>query len=70
MPQGQKTSFRTCALIGMCVRSSKSAHARIITKTRRFKYIENFTIKKGIFFQIKILIFFIFLLKTEIVGTR
>ena len=35
-----------------------------ITKTRLFKYIENFTTKKYENFQIKILIFFIFLLKT------
>ena len=35
-----------------------------ITKTRLFKYIENFTIKKTESFQLKILIFFIFLLKT------
>ena len=39
-----------------------------ITKTRLFKYVENFTRKEN--FQIKILIFFIFLLKTQIVGTR
>ena len=49
-----------------------------ITKTRLFKYIENFTTKKTTkkqkkkteSFQIKIMIFFIFLLKTYIVGTR
>ena len=35
-----------------------------ITETRLFKYIENFTTKKYEKFQIKILIFFIFLLKT------
>ena len=35
-----------------------------ITKTRLFKYIENFTIKKWKFSDKKILIFFIFLLKT------
>ena len=35
-----------------------------ITKTRLFKYIENFTTKKTESFQIKILTFFIFLLKT------
>ena len=34
-----------------------------ITKTRLFKYIENFTTKNENF-QIKIVIFFIFLLKT------
>ena len=37
----------------------------VITKTRLFKYIENFTAKKNPeSFQIRILIFFIFLLKT------
>ena len=36
----------------------------LITKTHLFKYIENFTTKKNENFQIKILIFFIFLLKT------
>ena len=35
-----------------------------ITKTRLFKYTENFTTKKWQFFRQKILIFFIFLLKT------
>ena len=35
-----------------------------ITKTRLFKYIENFTTKKNKNFQKKILLFFIFLLKT------
>ena len=40
-----------------------------ITKTRLFKYIENVTTKKPESFQRKILIFFIFLLKSEIVGT-
>ena len=35
-----------------------------ITKTRLFKYIDNFTTKKPESFQIKILIFSIFLLKT------
>ena len=35
-----------------------------ITKTRLFKYIEKYTTKKTESFQIKILIFFIFLLKT------
>ena len=40
-----------------------------ITKSRLFKYIENFT-QKSESFQIKILIFFIFLLKTETMGTR
>ena len=34
-----------------------------ITKTRLFKYIENFTIKKGKFSD-KNMVFFIFLLKT------
>ena len=37
---------------------------RFITKTCLFKYIENFTTKKGKFSDKKILIFFIFLLKT------
>ena len=41
---------------------------RNITKTHLFKYIENFTTKTESF-QIKILIFFIFLLKTETVLT-
>ena len=36
----------------------------IITKTRLFKYIDNFTTKKPESFQIKSLIFSIFLLKT------
>ena len=35
-----------------------------ITKTRLFKYTDDFTTKKNENFQIKILIFFIFLLKT------
>ena len=39
-------------------------------ETRLFKYIENITTKKIENFQIKILIFFICLLKTQIVGTR
>ena len=34
-----------------------------ITKTRLFKYTENFTTKRNESFQIKILIFFIFLIK-------
>ena len=42
----------------------------IITKTRLFKYIENFTIKKEKISKKKNLIFFIYLLKTQIVGTR
>ena len=37
---------------------------RTITKTRLFKYIENFTTQKTESFPIKILVFFIFLLKT------
>ena len=42
-----------------------------ITKICLFKYIENFTTKKKKeYFQKKILILFIFLLKTQIVGTR
>ena len=41
-----------------------------ITKTRLFKYIENFTSKNRKFSDKKTLIFFIFLLKTYIVGTR
>ena len=44
-------------------------HFLLITKTRLFKYIEKFTTQKGNFSE-EILIFFIFLLKTEIVGTR
>ena len=36
----------------------------IITKTRLFEYIENFTTKKKKIFRQKNLIFFIFLLKT------
>ena len=39
-------------------------------KIRLFKYTENFTNKKGKFSDKKNLIFFIFLLKTYIVGTR
>ena len=35
-----------------------------ITKTRLFKYIENFTTKNWKIVQAKILIFFMFLLKT------
>ena len=38
-------------------------HQFIITKTHLFKYIENFTTKRPENFQIKVLIFFIFLLK-------
>ena len=41
-----------------------------ITKTRLFKYSENFTNEKNENFQVKILIFFKSLLKTYIVGTR
>ena len=41
-----------------------------ITKTCLFKYTENLTTQKNENFQVKILIFFIFLLKTSIVGTR
>ena len=41
-----------------------------ITKTCLFKYIETFITKKGKLSYRKILIFFIFLLKTQIVGTR
>ena len=41
-----------------------------ITKTRLFKYTENFTTKKMKIFRWKILLVFIFLHKTEIVGTR
>ena len=41
-----------------------------ITKTRLFKYIENFISKNWQFSDRKTLIFFIFLLKTYIVGTR
>ena len=50
--------------------SYQNLHRVHITKTRLFKYIENFTTKKkkkkkkNENFQIKILIFFIFLLKT------
>ena len=40
-----------------------------IMKTHLFKYIENFTTKTESF-QINILLFFIFLLKTYIVGSR
>ena len=40
-----------------------------ITKTRLFKYIENFA-SKNKNFRLKNLIFFIFLLKSKIVGTR
>ena len=39
-----------------------------ITKTRLFKYIENFTTKKEGNFQIKTSDIFIFLLKTQTVG--
>ena len=43
----------------------------IIMKTSLLKYTENFTKKKKKRkFQIKILIFFVFLLKTLIVGTH
>ena len=43
----------------------KTINLLYITKTRLFKYIENFTSKKIENFQIKTLIFFIFLLKTD-----
>ena len=44
---------------------------QLITKTRLFKYIEYFTSKHWKFSnKKKTLIFFIFLLKTQIVGTR
>ena len=39
-------------------------HCLCITKTRLFKYIENFTSKNWKFSDIKTLIFFLFLLKT------
>ena len=42
----------------------------LITKTRLFKYIENFTTKTWKLFRWKFLIFFTFLLKTQIMGTR
>ena len=41
-----------------------------ITKTSLFKYIEKFTNKKGKFSDKKILIIFIILLKTYIMGIR
>ena len=41
-----------------------------ITKTRLFKYTEHFTTENDNFSDKKNLIFFIFLLKTYIVGTR
>ena len=41
-----------------------------ITKTCLFKYTENFTTKKRNFSDKKTLIFFLFLLKTKIVGTH
>ena len=41
-----------------------------IPKTRLYKYTEKFTTKNWKFSDKKILIFFIFLLKTSIVGTR
>ena len=51
---GEQTSCRTMKVpYGIC-----------ITKTRLFKYIENLTTKKNENFQIKMMIFFIFLLKT------
>ena len=43
-------------------RKKRYAYAFAITKTRIFKYIENFTTKKGNFSDKKNLIFFIFLL--------
>ena len=47
-----------------------SFHNTVITRTSLFKYTENFTTKKMKVFWWKILNFFTFLLKTEIVGTR
>ena len=49
--------------------SSVGAFCIAIKKTRLFKYIENFSTKTERL-QIRILIFFTFLLKTWIVGTR
>ena len=49
--------------------AQSSIRSFAITKTRLFKFIENFT-SKAKNFLIKNIIFFIFLFKTEIVGTR
>ena len=49
--------------VNSCVTAKKVAGSSIM-KTRLFKYIENFITKKTESFQIKILNFFIFLLKT------
>ena len=53
--------------ISLCIREIWSEYScpreETITKTRLFKYIENFTTQKNENFQIKILIFFMFLLK-------
>ena len=48
----------------MAVWHNNILYEQDITKTRLFIYIENFTTKKKENFQVKILIFFIFLLKT------
>ena len=42
----------------------------VITKTRPCKYTENFLVEKMKIFTGKNLIFYLFLLKTYIVGTR
>ena len=49
--------------------ASAKNHPFLIMKTRLFKYIENFTFKNWKFSDFK-LIFFMFVLKTQIVGTR
>ena len=54
-----------CFLLGPGSVWSLTAH---ITKTRLYKYTENFTTKKWKFSDKKILIVFIFLLKIYIVG--
>ena len=51
-------------IIALTARELRRCTLKNITKTRLFKYIENFTTKNTESLPIKILIFFIFLLKT------
>ena len=53
----------TCQAVFFSETNRMVSKSVLITKTRLFHYIENFTSKKLKIFQIKKLIFFIFLLK-------
>ena len=63
----KKKDIRIFSVIKVKVYANKDTvqnHYPSITKTRLFKYIDNFTTNNPESFQIKILIFSIFLLKT------